>query len=236
MSRPAETDDPDAYNAAWLAMDYEKAGQLDLAEGQWTRVKGRFPEEAKLPFTTKDDQLAKARWGWLADKRIADIAGVRTEHARLKKKIEDGRPVEQAFKTDRSNPESLAIRAMRLKAFGDHDRANHFCDLLIGLTEKDSDKRTWFLLGSQIRSGQNKAGSEAAATARLQRLGKWLDAVETDAEAVKNDPDRAAERRDVRNRCRDVTELYDADDPEDGIKEFVKRAEKIAATVPKSKG
>ena len=79
LSKPAEVDDPEAYNAAWGAMEFERLGQLEPAEAQWAKVKGRFPEEAKLPFTTKDDQLAKARWGWLADKRLAEIAAVKVE-------------------------------------------------------------------------------------------------------------------------------------------------------------
>lgn len=111
MSRPTENDDAEAYQAAWLAMDYEKTGRLDLAEGQWQKVKARFPDEGKLPFTMKEDLLAKARWGWLADKRLADIAAVFAELSRLQKKIESGRPVEARFKTDRANPESVAIRA-----------------------------------------------------------------------------------------------------------------------------
>src|SRR5207249_651641 len=101
----AETDDAEAYQAAWLAMSAEKEGHLDEAETFWQKVKGRFPEEAKMPFTTKDEQLAKARWGWLADKRLADIAAVKGELLRLRKKIDEGRPIEQPMRTDATSPE-----------------------------------------------------------------------------------------------------------------------------------
>ena len=236
MSRPTENDDAEAYQAAWLAMDHEKSGHLEQAEAQWAKVKGRFPDEAKLPFTTKDDQLAKARWGWLADKRLADIAAARGELARLRKKIDDGRPVEASFKTDTANPESLAIRALRLKAFGDHDSAAVWCDRLTALTEKDPEKQTWPLLSSQIKGTLRKSGdAQAAVAARLLRLDKWLDATEKQAAGVKDNPDLGAERRDVRNRCRDVTELYNGD-TEPGVPDAVKRAETLAALVPKSKG
>lgn len=231
MSRPTEKDDPEAYNAAWAAMDFERVGQLDNAEVQWARVKARFPEEAKLPFTLNDDLLVKARWGWLAEKRIADIVGVRTEQTRLEKLIKDGRAVERTYKPDPSNPEALAIRALRLKAFGDHDRATRECDRLVALTEKDPDKRTWYLLANQIKNSLNKSGTDPV-TARLQRIGTWLDTTEKMAATVKNDPDKAAEQREVRNRCREVVELYD-DDNEEGVKEAVKRANTIAAIVPK---
>jgi hypothetical protein len=231
MAKPADADDPEAYNAAWAALEYEKIGLLDSAEAQWARVKGRFPEEAKLAYALKDDVLAKARWGWLADKRIADVAAVKTETDRLKKKIADSRPVEQPLRTNSSSPEALAIKALRLRTFGDHDRAARVCDTLISLTEKDPDKRTWVLLGNQIKSSLTRSGVDPV-TARLQRLGKWLDETEKQASAVKNDPDRAADQREVRNRCRDVVELYE-DDTEEGVKAGVERANKIAATVPK---
>src|SRR5581483_21806 len=73
MIKPDEADDPAAYAAAWDAMEAERAGRLKDAEDLWAKVKARFPDEAKLPFALKDDVLAKARWGWVADKRLADI-------------------------------------------------------------------------------------------------------------------------------------------------------------------
>jgi len=230
-SKPTELDDPEAYRAAWAAMDFERMGQLDQAETQWTKVKGRFPEEAKLPFTTKDEQLAKARWGWLAEKRLADIAAVRAELTKLRERISQSRLVESPFKFDKNSPESLAIRALRLRQFGDHDRANRVCDLLIALTEKEPEKGTWYLLGAQIKGTLNKSAADQV-TGRVARLKKWLDDTRVKAEAVKNDPDRGAEHRDVRNRCRDVTELYDDDDDSD-VKAAVEDARKIAAMMPK---
>lgn len=229
--KPTEADDPDAYRAAWDAMDAEKSGLLDIAESQWIRVKNRFPEEAKLPYTLKGEQLAKARWGWLAEKRIGELASVKTELVSLKKKIEAARPIEQSLKTDSTNPESLAIRALRLRQFGDHDRAASACERLMSITEKDPDKRVWFLVGTQIKSGLRKATNDPLGS-RIQRIDKWLDETEKQANALKNEPERGAERREVRNRCRDVTELYD-DDTEPAVQDAVKRAEKIAAMVPK---
>ncbi len=231
MSRPTENDDPVAYDAAWKAMSAEKDGHLDVAEVEWARVKARFPDEAKLPFTTSDDALTKARWGWLAEKRISDLAGVRAENVHVWKKIEDSRLNELPLKTDPSSPESLAIRALRLKAFGDQDKARGVCEALINLTERDPDKRVWYLIGYQIKGSLTRAATD---TLRSQRIGEWLNETKKRADAVKGDPDRGAERRDVRNRCRDVIELYD-DDTDKGVQDEVKRAEEIAASVPKRK-
>ena len=232
MSKPTENDDPEAYQAAWLAMDAEKSGLLDQAETMWAKVKARFPDEAKLPFTTNDAELTKARWGWLAEKRINDLAAVRVENVQLWKKIEDSKLNELPLKTDPSNPESLAIRAMRLKAFGDQDKAKVVCETLINLTERDPDKRSWYLIGHQITKGLHSKTTTDSTTHRLQRISAWLDQTKKRADAVKGDPDRAAERRDIRNHCRDVIELYD-DEPEKGFQDEIKRAEEIAASVPR---
>jgi hypothetical protein len=77
----------------------------------------------------------------------------------------------------------------------------------------------------------SKSTGDVVAT-RITRIEKYLDETEKKAEVVKNDPDRGAERRDVRNRCRDVTELYD-DDTDPGVQAAVERANKIAKSVAK---
>jgi hypothetical protein len=229
---PTETDDPEAYNAALAALDFEKVGELDLAASQWTKVKNRFPE-AKLPFTTNDDQLVKARWGWLGEKRLADLSTAKTEYARLRKRIEDAKPIELPLKTDPNNPtpESLAIRAIRLKAFGDPDKAARDCEKLMGMTERESDKRAWFLLASYVK-GPTKPGD--AVQARLDNLARRLAPIRKEAEALAKEPERAADRRDVRNKCREIVELYE-DETEPGVKQAVKDAQDFAAMVPKAK-
>src|SRR5262249_31642557 len=138
---------------------------------------------------------------------------------------------EQTFPTDLTNPESLAIRALRLRdTIGDHDRAARVCDTLIGLTEKDSDKHVWFLLAAYIKNTLNKGLGDTYAQ-RVKRLEKLLKDAGDQAEVLKNEPERGRDRREVRNVCRDVTELYD-DDTDPAIQEYVKRAAKIAAMVP----
>jgi hypothetical protein len=230
-TKPDDADDPDAYQATWQAMEAERDGKLDEAERHWRRVKEVFHKEGELPYTTKSDVLAKARWGWLADKRLADLAAVKTEHPRLKAKIADARLKEQSLKLDPANPESLAIRALRLRDLPDHDRAAAVCDKIKELTEKEFDKHTWYLFASQMKLGLNRPGADPVGQ-RLKRLNDLLDATEKQAQAVKGDVNLGAERREVRNSCRDVTELYD-DDPEKQVQVLVERAAKIAALVPR---
>jgi hypothetical protein len=232
LSKPTEEDDPEAYSAAWDAMVAEKAGHLETAEASWQKAKARFPEEAKLTYAT-GEQLARARWGWVADKRLADIVTARADLARVKQKIDASRPIEQPLKTDHSSPESLAIRAVRLSnTFGDVDRAARVCDSLISLTEKDPEKHTWYLVGTHLKSQLAKAPMDPLKE-RARILGEWLDKAQKEAEDLKSDPESGAARRDVRNKCRDVTELYGEDTDGPGP-EAVKRANKIAAMIPKT--
>ena len=95
MSRPSENDDPEAYQAAWLAMDYENTGQLDLAESQWAKVKARFPEEAKLPFTTK------RRSGWRRGKAVGRLPAGRQADRGHYRRAHRTRPTQEE---DRGRP------------------------------------------------------------------------------------------------------------------------------------
>jgi serine/threonine-protein kinase len=229
--KPTENDDPDAYAAAWQAMEAERDGNLAEAERHWNRVKARFPDDAKLPYALKDDVLARARWGWVADKRLADIAATKAENLRLLGKIEEARLKEQPLKGDPSSPEWLAIRAMRLRKFGDTDRATRECDRLAELTAKEPDKRVWYLLAGFLKVGLHRPAADPVRD-RITRLENWLNETEKQAQALKGVPELGAERREVRNRCRDVTDLYD-DDQQPEVKGCVERAGKIAAMLPR---
>ena len=44
---------------------------------RWAKVKANFAEEAKLPCTFRT-RLVKARWGWVADKKLADLKSQET--------------------------------------------------------------------------------------------------------------------------------------------------------------
>lgn len=234
LRKPADTDDPDAFDGAMQAIDAEKGGDFALAEALWAKVRARFPEEANLPYTTNEQALAKARWGWVADRRVADLKAARAEYAKLLDRIKNSRLYDQPLKFDPANPEALAVRAERLKQFGDPEKAGRTLDTLIALTEKDADARVWFLIGSFLRSTTPKGASDPVAV-RLQRLNLWLADAEQMANRIQSDPDnpqRAVMEREVRTRCREATELYE-DDPQTLVKEALQRAAKIVESLPK---
>jgi serine/threonine protein kinase len=231
MAKPEENDDAEAYGFAWKALESEKAGSLKEAEMLWGKVKGKFPTEASLPFALKDDELGKARWGWLADKRLTDLRKVGELETRLLKKIDENRKFELAFDDDPLSPEGLAIKGIRLEQFRDKEKAVRACwELLASSTEKDSDKREWHLLACQHRIYTKP--SEDPLETRRSLIKNQVDDAKQLADAAASDPEKKPERVKVRTECREVVDLYD-DESDQTITTEVKRAKEIAAKVPK---
>jgi eukaryotic-like serine/threonine-protein kinase len=232
MQKPDEADDKEAFEAAWQAMEAERDGSLKRAVEFWNKVKARFPEEAKLPFALDDGMLAKACWGWVADKRLGDIRRVDQLAASTRQKIENNRKFELPFTSDSASPESLAIRGFRLEEFGDKDKAAQVWDQLIKLTEREPEKRDWFLLACQQRGPIPKAADDTVAL-RIKRIAKQLDDAEKLAVLAKEHPEQNPLRVQARTKCREVIELYD-DEADSTIKGQVGLARTTLESVPKS--
>ena len=103
---PTDTDDKEAYKWAWDALEAESVGNLAQAEERWHRVQEKFLDESKLPFSLNDQTVLKARWGWLAEKRIADIEKARNALAAAKEKIKENRRHDLPFNPDPNTPEA----------------------------------------------------------------------------------------------------------------------------------
>ncbi len=231
MQKPDEADDKEAFDNAWQAMEAERNGFLSLAEGFWTKAKEKFPVEAKLPFALKDDVLAKAKWGWVAEKRLSDIRKVATLGTATTDKIKKNRQFEIPFGTEQANAEALAIRGFRLEGFGDGDKASRIWDQLATLTEKDADKREWFLLACQQRVANPKT-ADGGAKQRLVLIEKHVQVANSAAEIAKANRDDLIKGIETRNLCREIVDLYD-DEADPTIKGYVKQARDIGASVPK---
>jgi cbb3-type cytochrome oxidase subunit 3 len=225
LAKPTEHDDPEAYGLAWAALEAEKAGRLTEAASLWTQVKGQFPEEAKLPFALKDDVLAKARWGWLADKRLADLRKAAQQGEAVRRQVREKREYEVGFAGDAANPEALAARAVRLHDFGDHDKAARVWEQVAALTEKEPDKREWYLLACQGRIARGKGDDAARARPGLV-AGKLAEAERIAAGIGENDPTGKKKQADIRILCREVIDLYE-DEPDPAIAAAVKRARQV---------
>ena len=232
IMKPFENDDPDAYKVAWEAVEFEEKGSLALAEQHWRRVKEKFPEEGKLPFALKEDVLAKARWGWLADKRLADIHAARKDLGEVRKSIDDTRRNDLAFNVDLATPRGLAIRGLRLEDFGDKAKAAAVWKSLAEQTEKDHAAYSWHLLAlQQIAKLSVGTVSDNAEAERIKLVEKKLaDAAAISTTAKEGDPDVNRKRKEVRVICREIIDLYE-DEVTEKIKDAVKKARDLAATV-----
>jgi serine/threonine-protein kinase len=232
MERADDADDKPAFADTWSAMVAEQNGHLPVAAAFWGKVKARFPEEAKLPFALDEEELAKARWGWLADKRLADIRKVDPLAASLRQQIEHKRKFEVAFPKDAADPEAVAIRAYRLMDFGDSEKSGREWDKVVTLTEKDPAKREWFLLACHERAGTEKAKDDTASQ-RAERIRKHLDEVRELVKSLKPGDAQLGTGILIRIKCREVTDLYD-DEKDEAIRDLVKEAAAIAQGVPKT--
>jgi serine/threonine-protein kinase len=223
FSRPEEKDDPEAYNAAWAAMEAEKAGRLRDAADQWAKVKNRFPDAADPP---------NALWTWVAEKRLKDLQAVDEAFKKVQAKVLSNRQYEVAARRDASSPESVALYAARLEEFGDKDKAAQQWDALATQTAKEPDHRVWYLLASRQKVAAPREAGEDAAKARLKLVREKVEAAEKRKAEAAGKPDNAADLFAVRSLCRDVYELYD-DEQGKEIAELVKKARAISDEVPK---
>ena len=227
-------DDPRAYANAMLAMQHEQEGRLNEARGHWEKVKAFFPEEAKLPFALDEGTLAKAKWGWLAEKRIADIKSAGEKDGQLVAKIAEHRRFEKSLPFDPESPESLAIRATRLEQFKDTDKAADVWDQLKILASKDTGLNDWFLLASAHRAAI--ARDSGAAGKRHLMIQKQIDesaALYTSLKQkrAKGETVSAIDWIRLRTQLREVIELYG--DETGVIAGEVKRAQKLLDDVSK---
>ena len=238
----AEGDDPGLYKDAMAALQAEKDGRLIDVIGLWRMVKEKaiekFPTEAKLPYTFDPDPLARARWVWIAEKRIKDAESVPGLFGQLETKIQENRKFEKPMPFDPTSPESLAIKAMRLEAdrFKDFDKARKMWEAVIGLTENDPTQQGWFLLASD-RLQKAPKGGNAPAEDRLKRIREQLDAIKKAHENLKSKTSEKtyADWIALRSLCREVIELYD-DETDKEIVDAVLYAKKVLAEAEKQKG
>jgi serine/threonine-protein kinase len=226
-------DDTEAYNATFQAMAAEKAGNLKDAADWWAKVKARFPKEAELRYTFDAAELAKARWGWVAEKRLADIQEASRRTGELTTEIKTNRNYEVAMPYDSSNPKSLAVRGFRADEFQDKDRAGRTWDALIAMTEKKPEQHVWYLIACQQRPTIPPTPAEGAEGRRVSLIQEKLDEAKSIFDRVKDNPEKRVERARVRELCREIVELYD-DEPAANVIPLVDKAKQIMKDVPKS--
>jgi serine/threonine-protein kinase len=231
MKENPEDDDPVAYKAAMDAIDLEKQGQLKAATEKWGVVKATFPEEAKLAFTLDDEKLKRAKWGWVAEKRLRDLDEVKATLARIRKAIEEIRDYETVPKTDASDLEAQSIRALRLGQFPDFDKSNRTWDSIVAQAENKPELRIWVLLAAEQKASQKGEPPEVTSANRPKRIADKLTQAELLVEQWKADPNAKVARKQARQFSREVIDLYDDDEKgRDQLTDAVNRAKQILAS------
>lgn len=230
MRNNPEGYDEEAYRSAMLAIDAEAAGQLLQAAAQWNVVREKSPAADPGAITSAE---SKSVLGWVAEERLRDIQqGVPERRDRLLKQIADDRVFETPRTYDTPNdPERIARRALRLEA-KDKPKARSQWQELANQTEKEFDHRVWYLLATSRAADIPAAKDGDAQEARRSRLVNAMNALEQAWTAVQNDPEARVPRRDIRNGCRDIIDLYD-DESSETIQAIVARARKLLESIPK---
>lgn len=234
LAKPTERTEADAYNAAWSGMDLEQKGDLAAAQKVWTGLRNR---EAEI----KDDFLEG--WGWFADDRIRQLREVDEKIRGLREQLKDMEVNEKPWKFDATDPESLAKLAIRLGASGgvplifddpERNKVKHVSDIpkarrvyadLTKMTDKKPEHRSWFLMAVRER-GANFDPKADDGKVRAENLTKQLEAIKAEWARIKDFTDSPAEKRECRNRCRELADCY-ADETDDVVKKIVEDARQL---------
>ncbi|HET6575450.1 MAG TPA: serine/threonine-protein kinase [Fimbriiglobus sp.] len=218
----------EAYRSAMLAIGYEQAGQLLKAEAQWSVARDKSPAADPNAIT---DVTSQAVLKWVAEKRLRDLQEVRSRLDRVHKQIERDRLYEVARTADDPlDPERAASRGLRLDELGDKAGAKAQWQELAALTEKDFDRRVWYLLAKYKDADLGPVAQDGAA--RAKRLDDVLTRLEKSWSAARGNPEDRVTRRTIRNGCRDVIDLYGKDESPP-IQALVARAQKLLDAVSK---
>jgi len=231
----ADTEDQTALDSVWAALEAEKAGNLARAKDAWTAARDKFPDAPPAKYGD-DDETNKAAFRWAADRRLKELAAVPTELNRLRTRVAREVETEERKVYEPTDPEWLAVKAVRLMTLGDPLMARRQWDQLAKESEGKPEKIRWYLMAADQRAAipTDAAKEETAAADRLKTLTARLNQAEEQLAKAKAGNDAVVEGniygRKLRLVCRDLTELYP-----DGsaLKPLVARAEKLLAENPK---
>lgn len=234
IKKADEGEDQAALDAVWLALDAEKAGNLTRAKEAWTTARDKFPDAPPEKYA---DETAtdRAAFRWAADRRLRELAEVPKELARLRTQVRREADIEDRKKYEPTDPEWLAVKAVRLMSFPDMQKARQVWDQLAKETADKPENFRWFLLASEQRSAipTDATKEQQAAAERRTNHTAQLDVLSKELADAKGDDARTnVASRQLRLACRNLTELF-ADDPTPEMKALVARAEKLLKETPK---
>jgi predicted Ser/Thr protein kinase len=219
-------EDRETYESTWKAMEAEKEGNLRKATDLWNDVRRRLEPQSGEKI---------GGWKWLAEKRLKDIAGVDTKLAELDAKLKQDRLDERPWKHDSLNALSNAFLAVRYDQFGDAPKARATWESVAKDLEKKTDDWPLYLLARRQAGPEIKYKPNEALTLSIENLDKRMTALRALCTATDELKENGATRRNARNACRDVIELYGEESAE-LFKKPVAEARKLLEGVKKLDG
>jgi serine/threonine protein kinase len=237
-SKIPDNTDERTYLAAMNALDAEQSGDLASAQKYWAGIKDREREVA---------DVHGEGWGWLAEERLRLHRDVDDRIRKMRDELKDMEINEKPWKFDSTEPESIAKLAIRLGASGgvpllsddpNRNRVKHVVDLpkarrlyaeIVKMTEKKAEHRGWFLLAIRER-GPNFDPKADDGKARRELVAKQVDAIRAEWDRIKELSDVGAEKRDCRNRLRELIDGY-ADESDEELKRRVDESRKLLAEI-----
>jgi serine/threonine protein kinase len=214
---PLQDDDPDAYRKTMTALTAENEGDIAGARSLWLELE---------KYSTESDS-AKALWGWLAKKKLADLLVVEQYPLQLDNKLnQQFRWEDKDIKLD-DDLENRIATGFRLESLGDYSLARTRWIQLKDFLKSDAEKRSAYILASRrVRELESKKEEPKDSAARAVLLEARIKAAQVglkDSEFVK--------RRDARSILRDIRDLYTGESGP--IANLVTVASKLLADNPK---
>jgi serine/threonine-protein kinase len=207
----------DEEKRAYQAVEAEDAGDVAAANREWQKL------EADTREATEPDV---AVYGWLAQKRQADLAALPRWERRLQEELNyDHALVPTGPKPAPDPAEAACLKAYRAEQFGDLVLAREEWDKVRDEYRKELADRHWAVLAA-VRARQLKetaAEQAKAADFRSKLIERGL--TEADAVSARADP---PDRRKALSICRDVVALY-VDSADTQIADLAGRAGKLLA-------
>lgn len=220
------SEDPDTYESTMKALEREKEGNLKLAADQWNDVKAKLENQS-------NDKVAA--WRWVAEKRLKDIASVDAKLAELKSKLTNDRLDERPWKHSSVDPQSNALLAVRYEQFGDVAFARNTWELVAKDLAGKLDDWVLYLLARRQMGPDPQYKPGEILTKSITNLDKKMLELKEICKPTDELRENAAARRNARNACRDVIDLY-GEEKEKLYKDHVDVAKRLLEEVKKLDG
>ena len=222
--------DKATYDSAIKALKAEDAGDLTAALDLWKQTRSSAPPAPADGSTPSEDQLKSVSLGWLAARHLRIIGD---DLPALLKRLKDKIATDELYELDPAfnptDPESLAVRAVKLERFGDRTKARATWDR-VALATRGEPTQVNYLLLALKQAAVNKLEKSPTVDERAKPVAAQLTAQDA---ALAQTPNRAVAERELRNLCRAIVSVY-ADEPDPAFATLTEQARTLLGKYPKN--